>query len=486
MKIVIITEGSSEIGFGHITRCMSLYQAFKEKELPVQFIVNGDSTIEHLLENTKHKIFNWLEDSFRLFKSLNNSDIVIIDSYLADEEFYKKISKSVAIAVYIDDNKRINYPKGIVINGTVLAEKLNYPSAEEVEYLLGSHYIPLRREFWDVPEKEIKKNLESIMITFGGDDLRNLAPDILKILIDKYPYLNKKVVIGRGFKRIESIENLKDDKTELIYYPDAKGMLNVMIESDMAISAGGQTLYELARIGLPTIAIGVAYNQTHNVENWQKVGFIEFAGFWDNKNLYNNVLEKIELLKDKNVRLKKSIKGRNAVDGKGAIKIVKYCLNEYYADKLSLRTLEPRDIYNVYELSNEDEVRQNSFNSNRIKFEDHEKWFKNKIEDYNNLFLVAEIENDFVGQVRFDFEDNEATISVSINKKYRELGLGKNILEKSIEYLKLGVPFIKIIKAYIKKNNEKSIRLFESVDFKYKENIFIKKQGLEYIYKIRD
>jgi len=32
MKVFIITEGSKNTGFGHITRCLSLYQAFEEKD----------------------------------------------------------------------------------------------------------------------------------------------------------------------------------------------------------------------------------------------------------------------------------------------------------------------------------------------------------------------------------------------------------------------------------------------------------------------
>lgn len=486
MKIIIVTEGSSKIGFGHITRCMSLYQAFREKELPVQFVVNGDSTIEHLLENTEHSIFNWLEESRRFFKLLDTSDILIIDSYLADKSFYEKISESVALAVYIDDNKRIDYPRGTVINGSILAEKMDYPQVNEVKYLLGSQYIPLRREFWNVPEKETKKSLKNIMVTFGGDDLRNLTPDILKILVNGYPHINKKIVIGRGFEKISEIENLKDDTTELIYYPGARGMLQTMLDSDLAISAGGQTLYELARTGVPTIAIGVAHNQINNVKNWQEVGFVEFAGFWDNENLQEHIKGKLKLLEGPDLRINKSKIGKMSVNGKGAVKIVKHCLNEYYAKNIQLREAELKDIYNVYNLSNEEEVRQNSFNSDKIKFENHEKWFKDKIKDPNNIFLIVESWNNFAGQVRFELEGNEATISISIDKKFRELGLGRNIIENSIEYLKLNVSQIKIVKAYIKEDNKKSLRLFEKMNFKNKENFLMKNQNaLQYIYKIK-
>ena len=32
MKVFIITEGTKNTGFGHIARCLSLYQAFEEKD----------------------------------------------------------------------------------------------------------------------------------------------------------------------------------------------------------------------------------------------------------------------------------------------------------------------------------------------------------------------------------------------------------------------------------------------------------------------
>lgn len=487
MKIVIITEGSSKIGFGHITRCMSLYQAFRETGLTVKFIVNGDSTIESLLKNTEYEIFNWLKNHDKLFQSLNGSDIIVVDSYLADEGLYRRIVDYASITVYIDDNNRIDYPKGILVNGSILAEKLDYSSSGEIDYLLGSQFIPLRRQFWDIPEKKINSSLQTVMITFGGDDLRNLTPEVLRILNKNYPSLNKKVVIGNGFKHLSNIETLKDERTELIYYPDANGMLNTMLESDVAISAGGQTLYELARVGLPTIAISVAHNQTHNVENWQKVGFIEFAGHWKDNNLFNNVLDKLELLKDEKIRLEKGNIGKVSVDGKGALKIAKYSLNRYYVDKIVLRSADYHDVSDIFELSNEDEVRQNSFNSSKIRFEDHKKWFEGKIDDQDIVYIVVHIANNFAGQVRFDLEADSATVSISIKKEFRKLGLGRNFLEKSISYLKINSPQIKTIKAYIKENNQKSLKLFEKNDFKYVEKVFIENQNaLKYIYKIRD
>jgi len=321
-KVFILTEGGENIGFGHITRCTALYQAFEEKGIIPKFIVNGDDSVIDLLVGKNYEIFDWINEKKRLLEIIKNVDIAIIDSYLTDIDIYETISECVKISVYLDDNKRLNYPKGVVVNGAIYAEELNYPVKKGVTYLLGSKYMPLRKEFWNVPEKEIKENIESVMITFGGDDIRNITPKILCILKQDFPELIKNVVIGKGFKNVREIEELKDDKTNLIYYPDAEDMKNIMLESDIAISAAGQTLYELARVGTPTVAIAIAKNQFDNVKGWVKTGFMEYAGWWSDKHVFNNIYNCLEKIASFQSRKEKNQKGILHIDGKGSKKIV--------------------------------------------------------------------------------------------------------------------------------------------------------------------
>jgi UDP-2,4-diacetamido-2,4,6-trideoxy-beta-L-altropyranose hydrolase len=327
MKVYLITEGGSDIGIGHITRCTALYEAFEEKGILPLFLINGNETVKDLLKSKNYEIFNWLAEEKKLLTFIEHADVVIIDSYRAVYDLYEKISGLAEVPVYIDDNRRIDYPGGFIINGTIYAEDLNYPKRKDVTYLLGSKYIPLRKEFWDVPEKEIKKNIQTVMVTFGGDDARNMTPGILNLLKENFPKLIKKVIIGKGFKNIERIESLKNGKTELIYYPNAEDMKRVMLESDIAISASGQTLYELARVGVPTIAIAVAENQMNNAKGWQKAGFIEYAGWWEDKNTLNAIASKIKLLRAFDLRKEKSTMGRCYVDGLGASRVVELVTN---------------------------------------------------------------------------------------------------------------------------------------------------------------
>jgi UDP-2,4-diacetamido-2,4,6-trideoxy-beta-L-altropyranose hydrolase len=323
LKVFILTEGGRNIGFGHITRCLSLYHAFEEKGIKPKFFINGDDSVVDIVRQTDYEIVSWIKSKQEFLNKIMDADIVIIDSYLAGVSFYEEVSKAVKIPVYIDDNKRLDYPKGVVVNGNVHANDLNYPKKDGVIYLLGTKYTPLRKAFWDVPKKKIRETVQSFMIAFGGDDMKDLTPKVLAFLCKSYPYLEKNVIIGKGFKNINEIEKMADKKTNLIYYPDAEKIKQVMLKSDIAISAGGQTLYELARVGVPTIVIGIADNQLGNIKGWQKAGFIEYAGWWENEKVFDNIRYCVkELIKSAN-RKKISDIGRTLVDGKGVKRLVK-------------------------------------------------------------------------------------------------------------------------------------------------------------------
>ena len=324
MKVFIITEGSKNIGFGHITRCLSLYQAFEEKGILPEFVINGDNNIEYLLKDVDYQIFNWFDEKNKLFETVKDADIAIIDSYLADISFYNTLSDLVKIPVYIDDNKRLDYPNGIVVNGNIHAETLNYPKKDGITYLLGTKYTPLRKEFWEVPEKKIKEKIESIMVTFGGDDSKNMTPKILAFLNNKYLNLIKNVIIGRVFQNIDEIKKCADKNTNLIYYPDAEKMKEIMLESDIAISACGQTLNELASIGVPTIGICVTENQLRNVRGWEKAGFLEYAGWYEEGNFVERLKNLLKDLEDVNARKSKSTAGKKLVDGRAGLRIYEF------------------------------------------------------------------------------------------------------------------------------------------------------------------
>ena len=322
MKVFIITEGGKDIGFGHITRCLSLYQAFEEREIKPKFIVNRDNNNEYLLNGANYQLLNWIEKPDKVFELLKGADIAIIDSYLADSSFYIQVSNLVKTPVYIDDNKRLDYPDGVVLNGNIHAETLNYPKKDGIIYLLGTKYTHLRKEFWEVPEKKIKEKIESIMVTFGGNDAKNMTPKILAFLNDKYQNLIKNVIIGRAFQNIDEIKKYTDKNTNLIYYPDAEKMREIMFESDIAISVGGQTICELIRMGIPFIPIQVLENQKYTLKGLKKYDLFDFILYWDMKDFNEELTRGITNLFKATKRKLIFKKYKRFIDGLGSKRII--------------------------------------------------------------------------------------------------------------------------------------------------------------------
>ena len=329
MKVLILTEGGKNIGYGHVTRCLALYDAFEEAHIKPDIVVHGDDSVMGMLKCKRYSILDWSREKAKVFKVAREMDIVIVDSYLAGHNFYVTLSGMVKLPVYIDDNMRIDYPCGVVMNGTAYAEKIEYPKINKIHYLLGSRYALLRKEFFDVPRKRIRKNVKSVLVTFGGCDPRNVTPKVLNLLSREYPHLNKNVVVGRGFKHANELKTYGDKNTIFINDPTADFIKELMAISDIAISAGGQTVYELARMGVPSIVITVAENQVRNSMFLSRAGVIDHVGYYtDDERGNDKIMMKLKtdvdhVIHDRVMRLERYLNGKKIVDGRGARRAVK-------------------------------------------------------------------------------------------------------------------------------------------------------------------
>jgi spore coat polysaccharide biosynthesis predicted glycosyltransferase SpsG/L-amino acid N-acyltransferase YncA len=469
MKWVILTEGGRDRGFGHISRCLSFYEGFEKRGFRATLFVDGDDSVRKLLKGKRHRIFNWLKRRAELFEMIGEADVALVDSYLADRKLYQEVSERVPCAVYFDDTQRLDYPKGIVINGAIGAEKGRYPKRGGVTYLLGIDYTPLREAFSEVPQKKIKEEVEALMITFGGDD-RKMTPRILKHLIKTYPSIRKEVVVGRGFKNIAEIEKLKDPVTVLTYFPDAQGMKKVMLNADLAISGGGQTLYELARVGVPTIAIGLSDNQLPNIKGWQKAGFISYAGGYRERGLLDRLRREVNRLLPYETRKERSRIGRTIIDGKGVERAIDRILGSLKKEnQLHLREVKQRDCYDLWIWRNHPEARRWSFDKKEINYGRHLEWFRQKAGSKDTRIYVAENEkSEKLGQVRFERQNgNWAFVSINLNPDFMKRGLGNKMLsEATLKYLKENRKVAEV-RAEILEGNTASRKAFQKAGYRF-------------------
>jgi spore coat polysaccharide biosynthesis predicted glycosyltransferase SpsG len=96
----------------------------------------------------------------------------------------------------------------------------------------------------------------------------------------------------------------------------------IYLESDIAISAGGTTCYELAYFGIPNIIITIADNQLKNAKDLDKQKVSIYLGKKDDVTT-DKITEKAkELIDNSNLRKSISLNGKKLIDGKGKKRIV--------------------------------------------------------------------------------------------------------------------------------------------------------------------
>ena len=94
-------------------------------------------------------------------------------------------------------------------------------------------------------------------------------------------------------------------------------------------------------------------------------------------------------------------------------------------NKIQHRKAKATDINLYFEWLNDPQVREKSFGSNTIKWEEHCKWFNDNINNPNYIFYIFNFNKENIGQVRIHkVNENESEIGISIGAHYRGLGYG--------------------------------------------------------------
>ncbi|TFZ40800.1 hypothetical protein E4100_04385 [Soehngenia longivitae] len=321
MKVKIFTECGKDIGLGHISRCTSLYDEAESRGLNVEFVIYGEKKNISLLNNKNVTYVNWFDKNI-LYKSISKSDYVIVDSYKADLEVYETISQISKRALYIDDFGRLNYPEGIIVNPSLDASHIDYSQSQNSILLSGPEYVILRQPFKGVKRDYIEKNIRNALIVMGGTDTRNLLSSITTEICPKYPDINFKLIVGATSNDVKGI--FDNDVNNVKIYNNLTGdeVKQIMLGTDFAITAAGQTIYELIATCTPFIPIQVIDNQKFTVSALLNNNIVHKVLNWESDNLFEQIIEEIEFLKEEEYRISLSNKYSNLIDGKGVQRIM--------------------------------------------------------------------------------------------------------------------------------------------------------------------
>jgi len=233
---------------------------------------------------------------------------------------------------FIDDWTRREYKKGIVIDWTISAEDFAYPQkSTKAFYLLGNKYCAIREELMPQKKKLIKKSITQILLIFGGSDHNKMTEKVSQLLKRFLPAISQCVVFGPGVDPsvVNTFRKTKEKNIHIYHNISPLKMRHLMQSSDLAISAGGQTLYELAFLGLPTLCIQTAENQLDDIRGFRRKGVLFYMGKNNEKGIYSKIISNTIRLRKSIIRRRISLNAQKLIDGQGARRIASFCKEKW-------------------------------------------------------------------------------------------------------------------------------------------------------------
>lgn len=351
--LYIRADGNTEIGMGHVMRCLSIAEAVAETDgQPKPVFITADEGCCHLITdrgfqsivlNTDYR--DMISELPQLAKLLNKeNDIILVDSYQVSVEYYAALGQFAKVACLEDMGEP--YPVDLLINyniyGTQLVANYQKPLGSKEQschgryprqVLLGTEYMPLRKAFQKPSEYVVKDKVTDVTITTGGSDPCFAAASLMDAFLYDSDLSNQKVhwhVISGPFNSFaQQLKSRYQACDNVSVHENVKDMRSLLLKSDVVLSATGSTIYEVSSLGVPMIVFYFAKNQRQGAEALEQMTDIINAGCFasDAGAVTARAVEAmIRCVSRKEYRSLLHEQEKKLVDGKGALRIARHLL----------------------------------------------------------------------------------------------------------------------------------------------------------------
>jgi spore coat polysaccharide biosynthesis predicted glycosyltransferase SpsG len=261
MRVSIRTTASAQIGYGHLRRCRTLADALERRGAEVTFLLTGTApalftgNVQMVREDTLDEVAS------------RAADLVLLDDYALSDAHFAALRAMVRcpLAAIDDPMERRCDAIDVLVNPSAGVTPDRYGAKT---LLLGPRYALLRDSFVDLPPRTVNERVEHVFITLGGADPCSDMPAVLQGVRAAVPAARIEVLLGPLFHaaNVTAVETFAQLDGKIALHQSAD-VAKLMRAADLALSTGGQTLFELAATGTPTIALEVADNQRHNIDS---------------------------------------------------------------------------------------------------------------------------------------------------------------------------------------------------------------------------
>jgi len=467
LRVFIRVDASLKIGVGHVMRCLTLANTLKKNGADVSFICrdypghlqvfiqkqgfdvellrqhqDGYAIHDGGSEYSGWLGVSWQQDAeeTKKFLRLQSVDWLIIDHYGIDFRWHKCMRSHTKKIMVIDDLANRNLHCDLLLDQTYGREKNRYSALVhgKSELLLGTGYALIRPEFKKLRQKAIAKRnnrecVSRVLVSMGSMDPDNLTSLVLAGLGNvnwkENPIVD--VVLGSKAPGLQSVINQAKKHSLIVnVLENVDNMPNLMLSADLAIGAGGTTSWERCSLGLPTLLVKLADNQTEVISVLVKAGTARRV--FDIKN--DLVKECNNFVHNPTLMSELSENAFKVADGQGAELTAIKILPDISRDggQITIRNANMNDAEIIHKWQLNPLTRRHFLDPATPEYDKHLIWLDKVLAIPTDFFYIIEYDNEPAGVLRLSHKCNEINnyhlVSIYVSPDHYRLGLGATAL----------------------------------------------------------
>lgn len=359
MEAAIRVDASISIGTGHVTRCLTLadqlitngyrvsficrehegnlcdyiilrgYPVYRLKKPDRQYgFSNPDNQDEYLQWLGKPVELDAAETKHIIESLFAKVDLLIVDHYAIDAQWEKLLNQCVHKLMVIDDLANRSHHCQILLDQNYYGEQVQrylhlVPAVCNV--LEGPSYSLLRPEFQQLRAQMSDKNGEigNIMVFMGGSDPDNTTLMVINAIESQlFSDITVRIVVGASNPHKQEIKAWTASRPSFEYYENIGFMAKLMADADLAIGAGGSTIWERCCLGVPSVVITIAENQIEMTKALASINALLYLGRSD-EIVVNDIKDALNELITSPQRVRQlAQRSKHLVDGFGVRRVV--------------------------------------------------------------------------------------------------------------------------------------------------------------------
>ncbi|GJQ50497.1 MAG: hypothetical protein H3C64_04960 [Candidatus Kuenenia stuttgartiensis] len=280
--IVFRLDAGHERGMGHLYRMMTLADEFRRKGHDCLFVLKRNDVASRILDSVKFRCLSYpvhlTEEDIveKYFKDELEPDLWIFDILSTDETLVVRTKSMGVPVVSFDDLKGGLLHADLVVNAIAGCwDEESKVSGRIPHVLSGPRYAIITSDIINLKyKKKMPQEDIRIGVTMGGSDTHGATVKIGQVLSrfdEKDMYVN--FFLGPHFMHdIEMDEMLAAFSHPFTVKKGVSDLYVELINNNLVICGGGQTMFELCSMGMPVMALANEVHEEKTIRYFERNG----------------------------------------------------------------------------------------------------------------------------------------------------------------------------------------------------------------------